>query len=308
MEEQITNLKNMIENAKKENDLVLVEYLTKALNHIIEKQKTQEDIKLKSQENVNQEENTKAEEKKEVFIENKQEEKEEKKEKDDTNIVRQMKGEVSTLNKYSTGNIELESEYMGVKVNSSNLSLAISLDHILVTLALDDVTKEKKSIVELYKVLKEFNKPEDIQDISNFLNSISSISTVGKTASEAINSLLLNNDLENNSELNEALNNSYDAEHEKLTKNISILDMEFDEMHNKRTKDPDEYRDMLLAYQQKLRKLEELYDETYNKVDPKKSSDLLSEINQMKTKITNIKDYIKRLDELTKGMDSKFNI
>ena len=288
----IETLNRMINDAKLENDVVLVEYLTLALNHILEKQKKEEDIKLKAQENINQEENITQEVKKEEVIENTKEEEEKKQNKiKDEDIKKMATGEVSRIIVTKTNNTILESKYMDIKVNSKNFDLRLALENILVTLALDDVTKEKNAIAKLYKILAKYEKPEDINDIKMFLNDIAKIGHVGLEAKESIE-----NDYDNHHR-KEVYNKYFDDEYEKKKKSADFLDMELDELHSKSNKNPNDYEEIIDRYNALIQQLEELYDETTNKVSIEKSQKLEQTIQQLKNKRDDIKKYLAAFKE-----------
>ena len=300
---EIETLKNMINDAKARNDDVLVEYLNKALEHIMEKQKLQEDVKSKSQENTNQEQNIIQEEKKEVIIEQKNE-KEESRIKDD-DIKRVQTGEVSRLTTTNTNNHILESKYETIRSNAKNSSLRTELNSVLITLALDDITHEQKATMELLSILKTYNKPEDIQDILNFLDDISKISSVGLTAKQNIMDAI--NNKENTEENNKNLSNYFDDEYEKLNKRITFADVEYDEINNKPTKDTNDYEEMLERYQKILHDLEKLYDETYGKTDSKKIQNLDNAIKYIKQQIARIQNFQKQMKDIESYVESSFN-
>lgn len=298
----IETLNRMINDAKLENDEVLVEYLTKALNHIIEKQKQQEDIKLKAQENINQEENITQEVKKEEVIENTKEEEEKKQNKiKDEDIKKMATGEVSRIIVTKTDNTMLESKYMDLKVNSKNFDLRVDLESILVTLALDDVTKEKNAIAKLYELLDKHEKPEDINDIKMFLNDIAKIGHVGLEAKESIE-----NDYDNHHR-KEVYNKYFDDEYEKEKRNADLLEMELEELHGKSNKNPNDYEEMIDRYNALIQKLERLYDETTYKVSTEKSQKLETTIQYLKNKRDDIKKYLVSLKEAIEETNRLFS-
>ena len=299
MEEQ---LRQLIEQAKATNNIVLVEQLTQALNTYMTQQKEQEDIKLKSQENINQEQNSIIEEKKEVLIENKQDEekKEEKRLKED-DIKKIVTGEVSKLITTKTNNHILESKYMDIRPSAKNFELRVDLDSVLVTLALDDVTKEKKAIEKLYKILDKYEKPEDAYDIQVFLNDIAKVGHVGLEAKESIA------DNYDNNHKKEAINRYFDDEYEEKKKNADLLEMELEELHGKSNKNPNDYEEMIDRYNFLIQRLEELYDETLHKVSDEKSQKLEETIKYLKNKVTNLKKYLNSLKEVIDENNRLFN-
>ena len=298
MEESI---KQLIEIAKQNNNPELVQKLTEALELAKSNQNTQEDIKLKSQENINQEVNINQEEKKEEVIEQtKEEEKQDKLKEED--IQKMAIGEVSKLIITKTNNHILESKYMDMKPNTKNSDLRIDLENILVTLALDDVAKKKNATGKLYKLLDAYQKPEDVNDIQIFLNDIAKIGNVGLEAKESIT-----NNSDNNHK-KEVFNRYFDEEYEKKKKNADFLDMELDELHSKPNKNPNDYEEIIDRYNSLIQRLEELYDETINKVSIEKTQKLEETIKQLKNKVADIKKYTTALNEAINETNKLFDL
>lgn len=298
MEESI---KQLIEIAKQNNNPELVQKLTEALELAKSNQNTQEDIKLKSQESINQEVNINQEAKKEEVIEQtKEEEKQDKLKEED--IKKMAIGEVSKLIITKTNNHILESKYMDMKPNTKNSDLRIDLENILVTLALDDVAKKKNATEKLYKLLDAYQKPEDVNDIQIFLNDIAKIGNVGLEAKESIT-----NNYDNNHK-KEVFNRYFDDEYEKKKKDADLLDMELDELHRKPNKNPNGYEEIIGSYNFLIQRLEELYDETTNKVSIEKTQKLEETIKQLKNKVADIKKYTTALNEAIKETNRLFEL
>lgn len=278
MQEQINNLNKMIEEAKKENDEVLVEYLEKAVEHLIEKQK--------------QESNTSS-------IENN-------KEKESLESARIIgKGEVSTLYEKSDGSRTLESKYIGVRSNAKNHHLRTELNSTLISLSLDDINNGNTAETELSQILSQYNNDEDKKDITTFLDDVSKIGKVGLRTKQNITSIINN---QQNTNANNSMNIYFDNEYDKLSKNKEFLDMEYEELNNKSLKDPEEFEELKNRYQALLNKLTKLYDETFNKIDSNKSIELLTIIELTKQEITRIEAFIKSINDLSKYADNAFGI
>jgi len=281
MEESI---KQLIEIAKQNNNLELVQKLTEALELAKQNQNTQE-------ENITQE----------VIVEEKQQEaKQSEVEKED--IKKMATGEVSKLIITKTNNTILESKYMDIKPNTNNFDLRLALENILVRLALDDVTKEKKAIAKIYKVLDKYEKPEDINAIQIFLNDIAKVGHVGLEAKESIT-----NNYDNNHK-KEVFNRYFDEEYEKKKKSADFLDMELDELHGKSNQNPNDYEEIINRYNSLIQRLEELYDETTNKVSIEKTQKLEETIQQLKNKVTDIKKYMTTLKEAINETNRLFDL
>lgn len=280
----IQDLQELIESAKKDNDEVLMEYLNKALNHLIQKQIQQE--------KSNQE----------VIEQTKEEEEKQDKSKEEEDVKKIVTGEVSKLTITKTDNHILESKYMDIKPNTKNFDLRIALENILSTLALDDITKEKKATEKLYKLLDTYQKPEDVNDIKMFLNDIAKIGHVGLEAKESIT-----NNYDNNHK-KEVFNRYFDDEYEKKKKNVDFLDMELDELHSKPNKNPNDYEEIIDRYNFLIQRLEELYDETTNKVSIEKTQKLEETIQYLKNKVTDIKKYMTTLKEAINETNRLFDL
>ena len=269
MEEQIKNLKVMIEDAKKENDEVLVEYLTKALEHIIEKQKEKE---------------------KQVVPEQKQEEK--------SNTI--SKGN-SSLTKFENGNIRLTSDYMNIKVNSNNTSLKTQLESLLVTIGLDEVvTKESelpKSTEKLLNLLVNAKNEEEINDIEKFLQDVA---VVGPFGAELSNSLTASvqwakNNLTTKEDKKEEKNFGAENEIYDINKTISLLDMKMDEILDGNTKNPDDFYDLIGSYKKQITALESTLNIA---TDPKVKEDIQNRITALQGKIDRLNNYVKSIEEV----------
>ncbi len=297
MEEQ---LRQLIEQAKATNNAVLVEQLNQALNTFLAQQKQQEDIKLKSQENINQEENKTQEVKKEEVIQETKVEEEKQNKIKEEDIQKEATGEVSRLVTMKNGNHILESDYMQITSNAKNSNLRTDLNSILVTLALDDVTKRTKATAELYEILDKYEDPDDIEDIQAFLDDIAKIGKVGLEARESI----ANYDMD---QRKETFNRYFEDEYDKRKRNVDLLDMEYDELRSKPMKNPDDFEEMIDRYNALIQKLEKLYDETANKVDIEKTQQIEATIQYLKDRITSIKKYYTSLKEVAEFSERSFN-
>ena len=299
--EQIENLKKLIDEAKKENDEILVRYLTQALNHIIEK----ENIKLKSQENTNQEQNEIREEKKEVFIEEKHEDKEEEKKKEnDDNIVSKQEGEVSTIYKYSNGQVSLKSAYTNLSSEAKNQQLRTELNSLLTTMATDDATKSDKSMYKIQEIADKYISFQDMIDIQSFLSSTATIGTVGKNVKNEYTSILKGEKTEySNNSIVSSFNNTYD----KLCKDIDLLDMNADEMRNKSSVDSNAFDEIIESYKRKLAEAEKLHDEVAKKINSSKEEQLVEVINYLKETIQYYENYIKQIQDIAKNAENSLD-
>jgi hypothetical protein len=260
MEDQI---KQLIEIAKQNNDTALVQKLTEALELVKQEQNTQEA-------------------KKEVVENSKAE---------DEDIKKVITGEVSKLIIPKTNKSILESKYMDMSVKSKNPNLRIDLESVLFSLALDDVNKEKNATTKLYKILDTYKKPEDINDIQVFLNDIAKIGHVGLETKESIA-----DNYENNRK-KEIHDSYFDDEYDEKKKNADLLEMELEELSSKSNKNPNDYEELIDRYNFLIQRLEELYDETYNKVSSEKSQKLEETIQQLKKKVIDIRKYLTSLKE-----------
>ena len=298
MEEQ---LRQLIEQAKATNNTVLVEQLNQALNTFLAQQKQQEDIKLKSQENINQEENKTQEVKKEEVIQETKVEDEKQNKIKEEDIQKVNSGEVSKLITTKDGNHILESKYMDIRSSAKNSKLRTDLNSILVTLALDDITNERKATAKLYNIMDTYEDPEDIDDLQMFLDDIAKVGRVGEEAKESIaNGYTI-------SGRKEVYDKYFNDEFEKQRKAVDFLDMEFDELHSKPIKDSNQYEEMIDRYNAIIQKLEKLYDETANKVDSEKSQQIEATIQYLKGRITAIKKYCNSMKDISDFVDRSFN-
>jgi len=300
MEEQ---LRQLIEQAKATNNTMLVEQLTQTLNAYIAQQKQQEDIKLKSQENINQEENTIQEVKKETVIQdNKTEEDDKKKKTSEEDIKKVVSGEVSRLITTNTNNHILESAYMQMSSSAKNPKLRIELNKILVTLALDDVMNQKNGAIKISSLLEQYEEPEDIEDIQQFLNDIAGIGQVGMQTKDTVLSAFSNTD-----ERKEMFDKYYDTEYTNLSKSVDLTSMELDEISSKDIKDTNDLDEIEMRYQSILQKLEKLLDETANKVDNRRTQELSNTIKYVKEQIKSIQAYKTSLKDIENYANAAFN-
>lgn len=218
-------------------------------------------------------------------------------------IKKVANGEVSKLITTKNNNNILESKYMDTPSHAKNSKLRTELNSILVTLALDDITKQQKGAMKICSLLDTFEEPEDIEDIQQFLEDISKIGRVGLETKEAVISAYSNRDKQK-----EIYTKYFDDQYEDLTKSLNLADMELDEINNKSLKDTKDLEDMKTRYQIILQKLEKLYDETARKIDDKKSQELKKTIEYVKEQIENIKSYGKSLEDIEEFVNQSFNI
>ena len=282
MEDKINNLKKMIEEAKLENDEVLVEYLTKAVEHLIQKQKNNTDIKLKSQENVNQEENQTQEVKQEVQIEEKKDE-----------IEKTKTTGLSTITKFKSGNIRLESKYMDAKVQSSNSKLKINLESLLVTLALDEISNEQNFVDKYIDLLRTVKEEQDIKDMVNFLQTISSVGDLGAKYSNALTLITQKylQEINKKPETRDISNNL-----EEVNKQIELLDMRLDEIKNGKGIDPEDLYALAKRYESQIEDLEDLYK---NNIDRDKKIELEIKLDSLRKKVKDIRAYASQIEDLS---------
>lgn len=294
MEEQ---LRQMIEQAKRENDEVLVEYLSKSLAHVIEKKKQQENAKLKSQENINQEQNEIKEEKKEIQVEEKKEElEEEKKDKENDEIDKTISNGLSTLTIYKSGNKVLKSPYMDISVKVRNSALKLNLESMLVSIALDEIKREANAVDDYIDALKLAQSKEDIEDLLNFLNHIAEIGRQGET----YKATLTNITKQYGQQLQDQ-DKTYDVEEtpsmEIIDRNLELLNMRKDQLMSNKMKDPEDFRDLAMDYQEVLN---QLHDLEYT-LSPAEKDQLKTGIKIHNTRVTidNLQAYAKRLEEIS---------
>ena len=282
MTEQIENLRKMIEDAKRENDEVLIEYLSKALNHLLKKQKESEDIKLKSQENVNQEENQTQEVKQEVQIEEKKDE-----------IEKTKTTGLSTITKFKSGNIRLESKYMDAKVQSSNSKLKINLESLLVTLALDEISNEQNFVDKYIDLLRTAKEEQDIKDMVNFLQTISSVGDLGAKYSNALTPITQKylQEINKKPETRDISNNL-----KEVNKQIELLDMRLDEIKNGKGIDPEDLYALAKRYESQIEDLEDLYK---NNIDRDKKIELEIKLDSLRKKVKDIRAYASQIEDLS---------
>ena len=281
MEDKINTLKKMIEEAKLENDEVLVDYLTKSVEHLLEKQKTQEGIK--SQENINQEENTI----KEVKQEEKKDEKYE--------IEEIVTNGISTLTIFKTGNRRLESPYINVEVQSSNSKLNLNLSSLLITLALDDARRKNNFIKDYKQILTTAQTEQDVKDMLAFLQVISSVGELG-----AKYSILLTPETQKRmqeiTKKPEEQNNDISNNLEEIYKQIELLDMEYDRIKNgNKGIDPEDLYAIAKKYESQIEDLEDLYK---NEIDKEKQIELEFKIDELRKKAKDIGAYASQIEEL----------
>ena len=218
-------------------------------------------------------------------------------------IKKVANGEVSKLITTKNNNHVLESKYMDTPSHAKNSKLRTELNSILVTLALDDITKQQKGAMKICSLLDTFEEPEDIEDIQQFLEDISKIGRVGLETKETVISAYSNRDKQK-----EIYTKYFDDQYEDSTKSLNLADMELDEINNKSLKDTKDFEDIETRYQIILQKLEKLYDETARKIDDKKSQELKKTIEYVKGQIKNIKSYGKSIKDIEEFVNQSFNI
>lgn len=265
---EIETLRKMIEDAKKENDEVLVEYLNKALQHILEKENTN---------------------KQEVPVEEKKEEKE---------IEKTISNGNTTLTKYKDGNAVLDSKYMDVSVKSNNKMLKINLESTLVTIALDELNQihgePSKSIRELISLIYQSNTEEDLIDISNYLKSVGQVGEFGSRLNESLQSSvqarkakLANNPGSHNINI--------EFELDDIKKEIAMADMELDELESASMKDPEDFYALAGKYEKQIKNLEDILPYVE---DPKKKDTIKIQIADLRDKVINLRKYAQSIEEL----------
>ena len=84
--------------------------------------------------------------------------------------------------------------------------------------------------------------------------------------------------------------------------------MELDELHSKPNKNPNDYEEIIASYNLLIQRLEELYDETLNKVSIEKTQKLEETIKQLKNKVADIKKYNTALNEAINETNRLFNL
>lgn len=285
----IETLNKMINDAKQINDEVLVEYLTKALNHLLEKQKQQEDIKLKSQENINQEENETITEKKEIAIEQKQDEekKEEETKKEEKPIKKQIEGEVSTLTIYQDGKVNIETKYLDIPINSENTTLITEMRKIAIDLGFDDTINDKLAEDQLLSALDKLGDDDEaVEQIKEFIEEAAKIGKKGKELEEKYYANTL-----------ERRELPYDKDYQDLLKEINMVETEDKESNTRKYSDDGSCEDLIIAYQRVIAKIEALIDEAHNKLSIEKISTLETKLMFLKERVQALQKNMETLKE-----------
>ena len=283
----IESLQRLIDHAKEDNDEILIAYLNKAINHLVQKQIQQE----------TQQVNAPQEEKQESTIQENNANNNEKQKIKEEDIKKVRTGEVSRLITTKTGNHIVESKYMDIPSNAENSSLRTELNSVLLTLALDDITKQENATKELFEIIDKYDSPKDIDNIMAFLDSIEKIGQTGAKAKSRIR----------NNEQEEVYTNYFNDQFETLEKKANFLDMELDEMKGKPTINDKQLEELIDSYQTLIQKLETLHDETFKKVSPEKEQKLDKLIQSLKETKKSIEKLINGLKEITESADKAFN-
>ena len=283
----IESLQRLIDHAKEDNDEVLIAYLNQAINHLVQKQIQQE----------TQQVNAPQEEKQESTIQENNTNNNERHTIKEEDIKKVRTGEVSRLITTKTDNHIVESKYMDIPSNAENSSLRTELNSVLLTLALDDITKQENATKELFEIIAKYDSPKDIDDIMAFLDSIEKIGQTGAKAKSRIR----------DNEQEEVYTNYFNDQFDTLEKNANFLDMELDEMKGKPTINDKQVEELIDSYQALIQKLETLQDETFKKVAPEKEQKLDKLIQSLKETKKSIEKLINGLKEITESADKAFN-
>ena len=285
MEEQ---LRQLIEQAKATNNAVLVRQLNQALNTLLEQQRQQEDIKLKSQENINQEKNETTIEKKEVVMEQKQDEEKEKEEtkNEEKPIKKQIEGEVSTLTIYQDGKVNIETKYLDIPINSENTTLITEMRKIAIDLGFDDTINDKLAEDQLLSALDKLGDDDEaVEQIEEFIGEAAKIGKKGKELEEKYYANTL-----------ERRELPYDKDYQDLLKEINMVETE-DKESNTRKYSDGSYEDIIMAYQRVIAKIEALIDEAHNKLSAEKISTLETKLMFLKERVKTIQQNMEVLKE-----------
>lgn len=285
MEEQ---LRQLIEQAKATNNAVLVRQLNQALNTLLEQQRQQEDIKLKSQENINQEKNETTIEKKEVVMEQKQDEEKEKEEtkNEEKPIKKQIEGEVSTLTIYQDGKVNIETKYLDIPINSENTTLITEMRKIAIDLGFDDTINDKLAEDQLLSALDKLGDDDEaVEQIEEFIGEAAKIGKKGKELEEKYYANTL-----------ERRELPYDKDYQDLLKEINMVETE-DKESNTRKYSDGSYEDIIMSYQRVIAKIEALIDEAHNKLSAEKISTLETKLMFLKERVKTIQQNMEVLKE-----------
>ena len=285
MEEQ---LRQLIEQAKATNNAVLVRQLNQALNTLLEQQRQQEDIKLKSQENINQEENETTIEKKEVVMKQKQDEEKEKEEtkNEEKPIKKQIEGEVSTLTIYQDGKVNIETKYLDIPINSENTTLITEMRKIAIDLGFDDTINDKLAEDQLLSALEKLGDDDEaVEQIEEFIGEAAKIGKKGKELEEKYYANTL-----------ERRELPYDKDYQDLLKEINMVETE-DKESNTRKYSDGSYEDIIMSYQRVIAKIEALIDEAHNKLSAEKISTLETKLMFLKERVKTIQQNMEVLKE-----------
>lgn len=203
----------------------------------------------------------------------------------------------TTLTTFKNGNVQLASEYMDVKVDAKNKMIKHELQHILVSISVDELkekTDEKpKSISELKSLVSRTNTEEDLNDISNYLDSVAKVGDFGTKISESMQRSILmqRNQLTGRTE-------NYDISLElglnSIKKKIDMIDMELDEKTSASMKNPDDFYDIAGKYEKQIKELESLLQSV---VESKMKEEIKRQIDDLQNRVTKIRRYAQGIEE-----------
>lgn len=228
-------------------------------------------------------------------IENTNQEEQPKKQDDD--IKKIVANGVSTLTIFKSRKPILESPYMDVKVQSSNVKLKIKLESLLVELSLDDAVKDNNFIVAYKKILETAQTEQDVRDMLNFLQAISS---VGELGAKYNNSLIP----ETQKHMQEIVNKPQQEPKpiditnklNEINKSIELLDMKLDQTKtDKHGVDPEDLYAIAKSYESKIEDLEDLYK---NEIDKEKQIELEFKIDELRKKAKYTRAYASQIEEI----------
>lgn len=293
IEEKISIIKNIIDEIKLLGDEDQLAYWETNLNRLQEEQLKTEDIKLKQQEKVNEERNINVENKEIIQVEDNKEKEEEKKEENKEIEATATKGN-TTMTKYKDGNIRVDSDYIGIKVQANNPILKIKLEELLMTITTDEISGNNKFADRYIELLKQAKSQQDINDMLNFLKSISTVGVLGQTYDMVLTNYT-EHYIENvNGKRLDAETTSKEKE-EDITKKLEMLDMQLDEISNGRTKDPDDYRKLATEYQKQADKLEQVLETTVNET---KREELEKKIKDLQKKSHDLIEHAENIEKI----------
>ena len=221
-------------------------------------------------------------------------------EKQKKEVLKTVTNGKTTLTTFKNGNVQLASEYMDVKVNAKNKMIKHELEHILVTISLDELREKSgekfKSPQELNGLINRTNTEEDLDDISNYLDSVAKVGDFGTGISESMQRSLL----DRRDRLNGRTENydmSLELELNDINKKIDMIDMELDEKMSANMKDPDDFYDIAGKYEKQIKELESLLCFIN---DSKKKEEIKKQMADLKTQAINLRRYAKSIEEVAK--------